>query len=312
MQLEFLKFFCDAVRYHSFSRAAEANGVTQSAVSQAVHQLEARLGVQLVDRSRRPWVLTPEGRLYYEKCQELLDGLAEVEALLKRRATGPYPVRVAAIYSVGLHDMSRYVERLRTEWPGAEVTIKYVHPRQVYEAVLQDTADLGLVSFPTQSRELAIVPWRDEPMVLVCPPQHRFAHRSSIRPDELTGERLVAFEEGLAIRRAIDRYLRQAGAVVEPVGGFDNIEMIKRGVEEGLGVAILPRPTLDRELQRGSLVAVPLEGCPFYRPLCVIYRRRRFLNPAVKRFVELLTGRPWSQTEPPPGKRRRPREPLPT
>lgn len=294
MQLETLKFFVDAVRLHSFSRAAEANGVTQSAVSQAIQQLEQRLGVRLVDRSRRPWVVTPEGRLYYERCRELLEGLEEIEARIRQMGReGAYNVDVAAIYSVGLHDMSRYEAALTEEFPHATVRFDYLHPHKVLERVLVGEADVGLLSFPPNQRELVVVPWRDEEMVLVCRPDSRWAKRRVIEPAELDGETLVAFEEGLAIRKAIDRYLRKHHARCEPVGGFDNVEMIKRAVEEGMGVAILPEPTLRRELERGSLVAVRFRGERFVRPLCAVVRKRRHYSPALIRFVEILTGRPW-------------------
>lgn len=295
MQLEALKFFVDAVRLHSFSRAAKANGVTQSAVSQAIQQLEQRLGVQLVDRSRRPWVVTPEGRLYYERCRELLEGLEEVEARIRRLARqGAYNVDVAAIYSVGLHDMSRYESALREEYPNAVVRIDYLHPHQVLERVLSGEADVGLLSFPPHNRDLLVEPWRDEEMVLVCHPSSRWATRQEIDPAELDGETLVAFEDGLAIRKAIDRFLKNNRARCEIVGGFDNVEMIKRAVEEGMGVAILPEPTLRRELERGTLRMVRFRGPKFVRPLCAVVRRRRHYTPALIRFVELLTDRPWA------------------
>ncbi len=296
MQLETLRFFCDAARLGSFSRAAERHGVSQSAVSQAIQQLEERLGVRLVDRSRRPWVLTEEGKLYYERVRELLEALDEVEAQLRERARAQRSlVRVAAIYSVGLHDMGRYVARLQEELPDAQVDISYVHPNRVYELLDAGQADLGLVSFPSHTRELIVVPWRQEPMRLVCAPSHPWAARDSLAVAELHGRPLVAFEEGLAIRRAIDRYLRQHGARPRIVAAFDNVEMIKRAVEDGMGVAILPEPTVERERTRGTLAVVPLAGEPLYRPLCVVLRRRTRLNRAMVRFVEILTQRTWEQ-----------------
>ncbi len=296
MQLETLRFFCDAARLGSFSRAAEHHGVSQSAVSQAIQQLEERLGVQLVDRSRRPWVLTEEGKLYYERVRELLEGLDEVEARLRERARIRRTlVRVAAIYSVGLHDMGRYVAQLQEELPGSQVDLNYVHPNRVYELLEAGQADLGLVSFPSHSRELIVVPWRQEPMRLVCPPQHEWARRDAVPVAELDGQPLVAFERGLAIRRAIDRYLRQHGAKPRIVAAFDNVEMIKRAVEDGMGVAVLPEPTVAREQTQGTLTAVRFEGEPLHRPLCVVLRRGTRLNRVMVRFVEILTNRPWEE-----------------
>jgi DNA-binding transcriptional LysR family regulator len=289
MQIEALRVFCDVVRHHSFSQAASANGISQSAASQVVQQLEDRLDVQLIDRSKRPWILTADGRFFFDGCQDLVERYQALEDALRRRrqATG-YTVRVAAIYSVGLQDLSQYVERFRAAMPGSDVHLEYVHPNRVYECVLTDEADLGLISFAHNGRELTAIPWREEPMVLTCLPGHRLARGTQVTPIELAGERFVAFDRGLAIRREVDRYLKQHGADVAVVAEFDNIETIKRAVEDGAGVAILPEPTLEREMERNTLRALPLAGAAFVRPLSVIHRRKRRLNAAVHQFVELL------------------------
>src|SRR5215472_15204075 len=112
MQLESLKIFCDVVRWASFSRGAAENGISQSSASQAVQQLESRLGLKLIDRSKRPLVLTPQGKIYHDGCKELVDRYLELEARVKAVAEEDLVVGtvvVAAIYSVGLHDMSGYV-----------------------------------------------------------------------------------------------------------------------------------------------------------------------------------------------------------
>jgi len=119
MQFESLKVFCDVARFRSFSKAAAANHVSQSAVSQVVMQLEDRMQVQLIDRSVRPLQLTPQGQTYYEGCKKLIDQFLELEASL-RNAQGSLAVtiQVAAIYSVGLGDMSHYVEKFQAQ-PGS-------------------------------------------------------------------------------------------------------------------------------------------------------------------------------------------------
>src|SRR5438128_2075581 len=112
MQIEALKIYCDIVRFHSFSRGAEANEVLQSSASQAVQNLEENLGVTLIDRSRRPWAVTDEGKTFYEGCREVVDRYFELVAQMKNRRTAVDSViRVAAIYSVNFADMGRYVEQ---------------------------------------------------------------------------------------------------------------------------------------------------------------------------------------------------------
>src|SRR5687768_14268843 len=162
MQLEALKVFCDLATLRSFSKAAEANELSQPTVTRLVHQLEERLGGQLIDRSKRPLQLTPLGQAYHAGCERLLEQFIELEASLRQEHEGlALTVRVAAIYSVGLWDMNQYVERFAEEYPHARVRIDYVHPQQVYQHVLDGTAALGLVSYPTRTRELEVLPWRE-------------------------------------------------------------------------------------------------------------------------------------------------------
>ena len=292
MHLKSLKVFCDVVSRRSFSRAADENGISQSGASQVVHQLEERLDVKLIDRSKRPFVLTPEGQMYYDGCRKIVQRYFELEEeihTLHEEVAGR--VVVASIYSVGLHHMGRYLQQFLVAYPKANVRLEYLHPRRVYDAVERDEADLGLVSYPRSSRNLEVTPWRDEPMVLVCPPDHEFAQLDSVTLESLHGHSVVAFESSLNIRREIDRALQERHVEVKVVMEFDNIETVKRAVEIGAGVSILPEPTVLREVEEGSLVKVPLAGQELVRPLGVIHRRGRPLTSTARRFLDLLLGK---------------------
>src|SRR3954454_15419796 len=297
MHLEALKIFCDVVRWASFSRGAAENNVSQSSASQAVHQLEVRLGVKLIDRSKRPLVLTPHGKIYYEGCKNLVGRYFEVESRVKtlddaRNIVGT--VWVASIYSVGLHHMTQYVRTFGARHPGANVRLEYLHPTRVIESVSQGGAELGLISYPRKWPELTVIPWREEEMILAVSPSHRFAGRGRVGVDELAGETFVGFDADLSIRRAIDRFLRNHDVSVQVALEFDNIENIKRAVEIQAGVAILPAPTVTREVEAGSLVAVVIDGQEprhrLTRPLAIVHRRNHQLSTSASRFLTLLTG----------------------
>jgi DNA-binding transcriptional LysR family regulator len=290
MQFESLKVFCDVARYRSFSQAAVENHVTQSAVSQTVSLLERELGgVRLIDRSTRPLQLTALGRLYYEGCKRIWEEYRELEATIRRAHSElATTVHVAAIYSVGLGDMGQLVERFTTLHPKAHVHVEYLHPDRVYEQVLDGTADFGLVSFPRKSRELTFLSWREEEMVLACAPGHPLAQGRGVRAVQLQGERYVGFDKGLVIRREVDRFLREQAVGVDVIMEFDNIENIKKAVEESVGVALLPEPTLRREVEAGTLVGVPLTGRRMVRPLGIIQRRHRTPSATALRLLEML------------------------
>ena len=310
MQLESIKIFCDVVRRASFSRGAKDSGISQSSASQVVHQLEVRLGVKLIDRSKRPLVPTPQGQVYYDGCKDLVARYLEVEnrvrALDNDRNLGG-TVRLSAIYSVGFHHMSRYVERFRADYPGVDIRIDYMRPTQVVDSVLAGEVDLGLISFPRKWPDLVVIPWRDEEMVVAVHPAHRLATHDFLSVADLDGETFVGFDGGLPIRREVDRFLRKHGVHVRVVLEFDNIETIKRAVEVPSGVAILPAPTLTGEVQAGSLRAIRFSDHKPRRPLAVVHRRGDPLALSVSRFIDFLTaeevaagtGKPESACKPP-------------
>ncbi len=291
MNLKSLKIFCDIVARRSFSRAAEENGISQSGASQVVSQLEARLGVQLIERSKRPLSPTHEGQVFFDGCRKLIaryDALEDEVRTLHEEVAGR--VRVAAIYSVGLNLMSRYVQEFMGRHPRANVRLEYLHPDRVVESVEQGQADIGIVSYPRSTRALEAEPWREEPIVLVCAPGNPFAGRVQVELRELHGQRIVGFDSDLVIRHELDRAIAARAAEPNVVMEFDNIETIKRAVEIDAGVALLPEPTVGREIASGTLCSVRIAGDDLVRPLGIIHARGKPLAPTVQRFVELLRG----------------------
>lgn len=289
MNLDTLRVFCDVVRCRSFSRGSALNHISQSAASQAVHQIERQLGVQLIDRTKRPFILTPEGEICFEGMREVLERYDSVESQvrsLRKEIAGQ--VRVAAIYSVGLHDMSRAMQDFMRQYPKAKVRLEFLHPGKVYDAVLNEDVDLGIVSYPTPARGLTVIPLRTENMVLVCCPEHRLANMKRVTISQLRGENFIGFDRELMIRRELDRYLRENQVTVNMVMEFDNIETIKQAVEIGSGISILPEPTVRKEIQAGSLVAVPLAIRKLRRPIGIIHRQRKMFTPTIVKLIELL------------------------
>lgn len=293
MPLRTVELFCDVVALRSFSKAASERDVTQSSVSQSIASLEAGLGVQLIDRTKRPFELTPAGVVYHEGCRALLDEYRTLEDRVRKMVNKVVGrVRIAAIYSVGLSEMDRYVARFRDDFPLVELRIDYLHPDEVYRRVAADEADLGLVSFPKEGGDFTAQEWQQQPMVLVVPPDHKLVEegreQSGVSVQALEGEDFVCFTEELKIRRQIDRWLKAEKISVNVVHSFDNIENIKRAVEIGSGVSILPQPTVQREVDAGTLVALHLKDVAWHRPIGVIHRRHKSLSTAASKFKELL------------------------
>lgn len=289
MHTKSLKIFCDVVERRSFSRAADENGISQSSASQLVQALERRLGVQLLDRSTRPFGLTKEGERFYDGSRDLVRRFEQLEEEVRTlHDAEARSLVVASIYSVGLHHMSAFMQRFSAEHPRAQVRLEYLHPHRVCEVVESGDADLGIVSYAKDNEALTSIPWRTEPMVIVCHPQHRLAREHCLDLKGIAGESFVAFEAGLAIRDAIDRALMRSHAEVNVALEFDNIETMKRAIEIDAGVSILPEPSVRREIALGSLAKVSIAGDALVRPLRIVHRRNRALGELAKEFVGLL------------------------
>ena len=294
------EIFREVATRRSFSRAADALEMSQPAVSQTVGNLEKRLGVKLLDRSTRPCHLTEPGRVLLEGCRDLLDGFRQLEDRVKGvagRVTGR--LCVSSIYSVGLLQ-GPAVEEFARRYPDVALRLEYGQPDEVYDAVSADEAELGLVSFPRAGGAFASIPWQDEPIVLAARPGHPLVAAGTVRPEALSGEPVVSLQPRLTLRRKCDRWLKEVGADPEIAYEFDNLETVKRAVESGAGVALLPEPSVRREVELGTLHTATLEGVDWSRPLGIVHRKRRPLSAAAQAFTDLLLELPAPPDAPRP------------
>ena len=296
MHVKSLKVFCDVVGRRSFSQAAAENGISQSNASQIVQHLEESLGVRLIDRSKRPFVLTAEGEVYYDGCRKLVQHYSTLEEevrTLHQEVEGR--VNVASIYSVGLIYGKQLLATFTRRYPRACVHVEYEHPDRVYALVAEDQVDVGLVSYAQSTRTIKAVAWREEPILLVSSPDHPLLARESIRLEDLNNLAMIGFDRNLPIRRRMDRELAERGVEPQIVMAFDNIDTIKQAIAVNGGVSLLPEPAVCQELKSGQLRAIRVENLQMVRPLGIIYRRGVELGKTARRFIQLL-----QQTSGPP------------
>jgi DNA-binding transcriptional LysR family regulator len=287
---ENLKLFRDIAQTHSFSRGAAMNGISQSAASQHVQELERALGVELLDRSTRPLVVTPAGRLYGEFCRDILRRKEDFESALQRvRQEVEGTLRVAAIYSVGLSEMVRLEHEFALRQPEAKLEVQYLRPERIYEAVLAGEVDLGLISYPETRRDITVIPWRREEMVLAVSPEHALAGRlEPVMPQALNGADFISFDEDLPIRRHMDRFLKEHGVEVNVALHFDNIQMIKEAVTHRVGISIMPARIMNDDIEQGRLAAVRIADATLFRPLGIIHRKKKRFHRVAQAFLDLL------------------------
>jgi len=289
MHIETLKIFCDVVENQSFSLAASQNFITQSAVSQQIRGLEERYGKRLLERKRGSVRPTAAGEILHRSCREILHSFHEMEAQLQGLSnvvTGS--IRVGTVHSIGLYELSEPLKHYFADFPHVNVYLEYDRASHVYEQVLRGNVDLGIVAYPTARAQVTVLDFRTDRLVVVCSPNHPLADRSKIGVTDLDGEKMVGFEKGIPTRLALDRLFNEKQVVVQYVAELDNIEMVKRLVEVGAGIAIIPDKSCAHEIQAGTLMRIELNDRGITRPIGIIYRTGKHFSPAVERFIEYL------------------------
>ncbi len=290
MQIENFKIFADLVETKSFSKAAKLNGITQSAVSQQARAMERNFKTLMIDRSQKQFNLTREGQRIYDAAKEILHVYEKLESELqemKKVISGT--IRISTIYSIGLHELPPYVKKFLHEFPSVNVRIEYRRSNLVYEDILHNAVDFGLVAFPQKQRQIEMLPFRNDRLVLITHPNHPLAKTAEVDLKTLSGFKFIGFDPDIPTRKAVDQIFRDNKLEVTPVMEFDNIETVKRAVEIDHGIAIVPHATVQQELRQGTLAVVPFKGKEFTRPLAILHRKGRVLTPAMRKFVETLS-----------------------
>ena len=289
MHIQNFKTFCDLVETKSFSKAARLNEVTQSAVSQQLKAMEAHYDMLIIDRNQKKFRLTPQGTALYSTFKEILDLYEKLNCEIQEmRNIVSGTIQISTINSIGLHELPPYLKSFIKQFPSVNARVEYRRANLVYEDVLHGNADLGLVAFPPPHKDLTVIPFANDELIIVMSPEHRLTKKRSISMNDLSDVEFVAFERDIPTRKATDEILAKAGVEVQVVMEFDNVETVKRAIEINAGIAILPASTVITESDRNQLVIYKLEGGIHNRPLAIIHKKNRILTPALRSFVELM------------------------
>ena len=298
MHVENFKIFSDLVESESFSRAAKLNGITQSAVSQQLRAMEKHFNILIVDRSQKQFRLTREGQKLYESAKEILylyDKLNSELQEMKKVISGT--IHISTVYSIGLHELPPYVKVFLAKFPEVNIRVEYRRANMVYEDILTNSIDLGLIAYPQKHKQLEVLPFHDDVLVLVVSPEHPFAVRKSVDIQDVAGQKFIGFEPDIPTRKATDAIFKEENIEAEPVMEFDNVETVKRAVEINAGIAILPQTTVVREEAQGLLKIIKFKNKTYKRPLALIHRKGRVLTPAIKKLIDLLTSKDLNRLE---------------
>ncbi len=288
--LRSLQIFRDLVETRSFTETGRRNYLTQSAVSQHLSTLERKLGQRLIERENRRQIgLTQAGHLVYAAATNILREYGALEASLRkppREVSGT--LRVAATLTVGLYELPRYLTAFMKQYPKIDLQVTYLRTNELYEAVLTNRADVGVIAYPSPHPQLKEATFKKDRLVLIVPPGHAWAKMKRLSLKRLSGQPFVAMQSGLLTRKALDRILRQHGVKANIVHEFDNVELIKRAVEVGVGVSVLPRETVQTEVAGGTLRQIELTEGPFEHPIKIVTKKYAERSLPAQKFIQLL------------------------
>ena len=291
MEFDQLRLFVDLVKEQNFTKVAERNCITQPAVSLSIQKLEDELGTKLLERTTRKVLVTEEGRILYDYARDILAKAQEAKTvLLERQDKVLGSIRLATVHSVGLYELPASLKEFIRRYPEVNIHIEYQLSDQVYRSVLDGEADLGLVAIPAERSGAVAIPFFQDELVVICNNEHALAGRETVRLRDLHGHAFVAFSAEIPTRKAIDAVMQEHGVRMEVRMQCDNIEILKKMVEVGLGISLVPLLSVRQERNNGDLRVLHVSDHVVHRPLAIIHRKGKTLSRPQRAFVDLLTG----------------------
>lgn len=290
LSVEYLRVFRDLAETKSFSKAASNNHLTQSAVSQQVAFLERTLGKKLIERGSGKFALTEAGFILLEGGSSILNAYQGIlDKIQSKSGEVAGIVKVESAYSVGLYLLPPFVLGFMKKYPKVNLEIAYNRSDRICGDVLAGICDVGVVVFPYRNHTLIeSIPFRKEKLVFVCSFKNALSQKKSVRLIDIGKEPFVTFHKDMRTRKIIDAIFRKHNIKLNIIHEFDNIETLKRSVEIGAGVSILPENTVLQECKRKTLRAVPIAGATHYRETSIILRKGKSHSKAVNTFVDWL------------------------
>lgn len=289
INIDFLKVFCDIVETKSFSKAAERNFITQSAVSQQISYMENHFDKKLIIRGKGKFSLTSEGRIFLNGCNSILslfqDTIDRMEAKLGNIVQ---TVNIESIYSIGFYRLPIWMKSFMLDNKNINLHVEYNKSDRIYKNVIRGGCDIGIIAYPWNHPLIDIQYVHVEKLVAVCAPAFPLSTNLEISLMQLNGIDMISFVSEIPTRNYIDKILKKENIKVNHIHEFDNVETLKRSLELGDGIAILPENTIQQEIANNDLVSLEITDGPFYRNIGIISRKNRPQSKAIKLVLNKL------------------------
>lgn len=273
MDLSALRIFLAVAEERSFSRAAAKVHRTQPAVSQAVKRLEDDLGEQLFDRSSKSGTLTDAGRVLQNYGQRLVRLAEEAESSVRELRDLRRGRVLIGANEAAIHTLLPLMAQFRKKCPDIALDVRRVPARQIPVEVQQGSLDFGALTFRPGEEGLLEIEVGSDELVLLLPPAHPLASRKQLTMEDVANESVVAHNDPSPARERVLRLFEEKQVSLKMMISLPSLDGIKRAVELGLGVALLPRRCAITEIASGRLVALPVAGISRRRQMTLVCRK---------------------------------------
>lgn len=287
MNLRQLRVFDSVARHMSFSAAAEELMMSQPAVSQQIRALEQQLDAKLFEWTGQRLFLTDAGQAIRAHAEAMLERGTEIERALAE-LRGPTRGRLAlgANTTGGMYVLPAIARSFLEAHPDAELTLQIESTNRIVDRVMQNFVDVAVVTGPLSDERLAITDlYRDE-LLLIASPSHPFSALASVSAEQAAAARWVLYTPDSRTRALVQRAFEELGLKLSPAMQLASTEAVKKAVEANLGVAMVSRFAVQRELRLGELISVPVKALTIERPIHALHRRDKRLTPLAARFFE--------------------------
>lgn len=288
LTLRQLQCFSAVAKNLSYTKAAEELHLTQPAVSMQIRQLEQQAGLPLTEQFGKKIHLTEAGEEVYRYARSILQQVDEMDVVLDRlKGFSGGRLRIAAISSAN-YFAPRLLGTFYQRYPDVSVSMDVINQKAVMQLVIDNEVDMAIMGQPPDDPQIEAVPFMENPLIIVAPPEHRLAGRKRIQLKELEKEVFLLREPGSGTRGAMERFFREQKLKLTTGMGMGSLSSIKQGVVAGLGLALLPRNAVRNELQYGQLVELKIRGLPIERHWYVVMHKGKRLSVAAEQFRQLL------------------------
>lgn len=291
MNIENLKMFCLVVDEGSISQAARLSYVSQPAVTRQIHQLENFYGALLFDRSEGKLKVTEIGKMLYPFARSIVNDFNHSKEVIQQvKDEYNANLRVGASFTIGEYLLPSLLGKFKKQKPEVKVTLTIKNTPRVLEDLSKDVIDLALVEGAVENKEFIVEKFADDELILVCHSEHPWRDRKEINIEELANERMIWRESISGTRLIVENVLKEHGVLdrMENYMEISSTQAIKSAIEAGLGISILPRLTVAKELEHGLLKEVHISGVNITRNLWLVRKNQRFNKAEVEDFTEFI------------------------